>query len=144
MQQYDGALRLHLLQALYDVHHIRCFHAFEVVEVAVTRCIVEPVGCLLRKRHTASAAWCMSVLSVTRGGVKVYWESVTNLAVVVTEALMAIWMSRLATGAACDCGRWRSSSCSTSCRACSIDGRTGKVLLLPVSFRRLTVRRMIS
>ena len=44
----------------------------------------------------------MSVLSVARGGVKVYWESVTNLAVVVTEALMAIWMSRLATGAACN------------------------------------------
>ena len=44
MQQYDGALRLRLLQALYDVHHICCFNAFEVVEVAVTRCIVEPVG----------------------------------------------------------------------------------------------------
>ena len=86
----------------------------------------------------------MFVLSVARGGVKVYWESVTNLAVVVTEALMAIWMSRLATGAACDCGRWRSSSCSTCCRACSMVGRAGRVLLSPVSFRRLAVRRMIS
>ena len=47
----------------------------------------------------------MFVLRVARGGVKVYWESVTNLADVVTEALMALWMSRLATGAACACGR---------------------------------------
>ena len=59
MQQYDGALRLHLLQALYDVHHICCFHAFEVVEVVVTRCIVEPVGVWLLTKLVAYSIGCL-------------------------------------------------------------------------------------
>ena len=47
MQQYDGALRLRLLQALYDVHHICCFDTFEVVEVTVTRRIYSRAcGCV--------------------------------------------------------------------------------------------------
>ena len=59
MQQYDGALRLRLLQALYDVHHICCFDAFEVVEVTVTRRIVEPVGVWLFTEVVAYSIGCL-------------------------------------------------------------------------------------
>ena len=67
MQQYDGALRLHLLQALYDVHHIRCFHAFKVVEVAVTRCIVEPMGVWLLTEKAAYSIGSLVYVSAECG-----------------------------------------------------------------------------
>ena len=44
MQQDNGALRLRLLQALYNVHHVCCFNTFEVVEVTVARRKIQPVG----------------------------------------------------------------------------------------------------
>ena len=146
MQQDDRALRLRLLQALYNVHHACRFNTFKVVEVAVahrvlrsvglwllTEVVAHSIGCLVYVRAKFGQRWCKGILGVGH-----------KLLFVVTEALIAMQISRLALEAACDCGRWRSSSCSACCRACSMAGSAGRVLQFSVSFRRLAVRRMIS
>ena len=78
MQQDNGALRLRLLQALYNVHHVCCFNTFEMVEVTVTHRIIQPVGlwlfaevvaycigCLVYVRAECGKRWCEAVLGVS-------------------------------------------------------------------------------
>ena len=44
MQQDDGAMRLRLLQTLYNVCHVCRFDTFKVVEVAVAQRAIRSVG----------------------------------------------------------------------------------------------------
>ena len=70
MQQDDEALRLRLLQALYNVRHVCRFDAFKVVEVAVAQHVIRSVGLWLLT-DGGTPHW-LSVLSLTSTGVKVY------------------------------------------------------------------------
>ena len=63
MQQDNGALRLRLLQALYNVHHVCCFNTFEVVEVTVARRILRSVGLWLLAEVVADRIGLLGVCS---------------------------------------------------------------------------------
>ena len=78
MQQDDGALRLRLLQALYNVYHGCRFNTFKVVEVAVahrvirsvglwllTEVVAHSIGCLVYVRAEFGQRWCKGILGVS-------------------------------------------------------------------------------